>query len=181
MTRAAGRVREIPATWRRVTAGLVDLLTPSAAMALLLVAGVPDLTRWAPTGELPLIEHVAQTWHATRSRTILQWLLWWLPLPAYHLAFAVADRRTPGAALLGLRTIGPDGHEASVVRRAVRGVLTLLWPMTLGLAAAWAWVTPSQRGPVDWLSGTCVVRDPARRRGPRTAADAAGATDRPDS
>lgn len=157
---APRRERTLPALWRRTLAGVVDLAAAAAVGAGLLGLGWPDVSRWRPTGELPLIEHVAVTWHATLAWSLSQWMVFWLPLPLWHAAFA--GRRSPGAWLAGLVVVGPDGHRASAVRGLVRALAYVSWPATAFVAAALVAVTPTQRGPVEWLSRTWVVLDPSR-------------------
>lgn len=161
------RVRTVPGLWRRLGAGAVDVALSGAVTALLVGLGALSVQRWAPA-ELPLPEHVAVTWNQTWRWTLAQWTLAWTPLVVLHTATAVLSRRTPGAALFGLVVVGPDGHAATSTRGVVRALAYLTWPLTLLLGPAMVLVSPSQRGLHDWISGTCVVRDPAStpRRAP---------------
>jgi uncharacterized RDD family membrane protein YckC len=143
--------------WRRVFAGLFDvILLMSAALVLLLeilVAGPLAMHSSGPA--LESSESAAALW------TVLV-LVWYgtsaiiLPILYYTLSEG-AYGQTLGKALFGIKVVAADGQSIGYGRAFVR-LLTLPYALLPGgLGLLWAALPPAKRGWHDYISATRVV------------------------
>lgn len=160
--KAPRRTRSLPSRTRRALAGTVDLGVGLLGAVALIATGLIDVSRWIDgSPDLPMLEHIAVELYSTRAQTAWTWVGLWTPFVVYHAVCGVLRRATIGATLTGLLVVGTDGHAASAGQGLFRGIAYLLWPLTGLLAAAWSFVSPSQRGFHDLVARAWVIRDPA--------------------
>ncbi len=158
MTTANGTPLQQPAGfWRRVGAGVFDVLFLMTA-AMLLLLEIIVIIRWAAHyGWAPL--DVAET-------ELVLWmvlgLIWYgtsvilVPVLYYTLTEG-AFGQTLGKALFGIVVVSADGHPIGYGRAFAR-LLTLPYALVpAGIGLIWAALPPAKRGWHDYISVTRVV------------------------
>jgi uncharacterized RDD family membrane protein YckC len=160
---AAGRDRAGPTFyvagfWRRLAAGLIDLV---AIMPVCLILA------WAAGGiagiHLPPSRHRGLDFWLDLLLGSDPALLGGLGLSltiglTYAFIFQATSARTLGMRVLKLRVIDLYGDPPSIVRAAARTAAYLAGLATLGLGFIWIGFDSEKRGLHDWLCGTYVVK-----------------------
>jgi uncharacterized RDD family membrane protein YckC len=157
-TSADGMAIDRPAGfWRRILAGVFDLLLLSTVALLLLLAIV-----WA----VSLADHYGWAAVETAEMQAVLWtalgLIWYgtstiLAPIFYYTLTEGAFGQTPGKALFGIVVVAADGHPIGYGRAFAR-LLTLPYALLpAGLGLLWAALPPAKRAWHDYISATRVI------------------------
>ena len=130
--------------WRRVAAWLVDEMARAIFYAVLVVfvLGVSDATI-SSTGDVNLRALLPQI----VMRIGLSWIFW-------------SRGISPGAVLLRVRLVGPDGEVPGTSRAGVRAALEVVSVLGMFIGFAWALVSRRRQTWHDLAAGTYVVNLP---------------------
>lgn len=143
--------------WRRLAAGVLDLVVVALLLALLVVLlqGPEELLR-----SLRLSEQESWFWLLIRPSLVRDAAV---PMALGYGALCEASplRATLGKLGLGLRVVDTEGRPATPGRAVGRNACKWFSLAGLGLGFAWMAFRADRRGWHDLLARTAVARDPA--------------------
>lgn len=142
--------------WRRLAAGLYDLL-PMAALWMAAAATWIALAQWLWPDQRATLESYGR-W-AVANWPFRAWLLG--VTGAYYAGSWAAGGQTIGMRAWGLRVTRADGNRLGPGAALVRFVVALAGVAALGVGIWWAWFDPRRRMLHDLAAGTEVRRLPS--------------------
>lgn len=142
----------VPAgVWRRVLAGLVDVLACALLVVLLTVA--LGVVLGLSLGDARTAQELDELWEAGSELLMLVAIWFWFAWPESR-----PRQATVGKKMLGLKVTDLQGRRIGLGRASWRLVAKILSALPLGAGFLMAAFTPRRQGLHDRLAGTLVLR-----------------------